>query len=112
MNVLLLTQSGCATCVQTKALVERLAAEYPLSLSTLDLGEAEGRELAERAGILFPPGVLLDGEVVGYGRISERKLRREIVNRLKADEFCADAPTAFGRLRRVFGGGAARSRKR
>jgi hypothetical protein len=34
--------------------------------------------LAARAGVLFAPGVLLDGRPFGYGRLSERRLRREL----------------------------------
>ncbi|MGH9252739.1 MAG: hypothetical protein ACRD0W_24965 [Acidimicrobiales bacterium] len=30
---------------------------------------------------LFPPGVLLDDDPFGYGRLSERKLRRELARR-------------------------------
>lgn len=82
MNVLLLTQDHCAFCDQAKALLARLAKEYPLVVSTLDLATREGQALAERGGIMFPPGIFLDGEPFSYGRPSERKLRREIERRL------------------------------
>ncbi len=59
-----------------------LAHEYPLSVSTQDLSFPEGRDLAERVGLLFPPGLLLDGGAYSYGRVSERKLRRELEKRL------------------------------
>ena len=78
MNVLLLTQENCASCDQAKEILDRLSAEYSFSVSTVDLGSPEGQALAERGGILFPPGVLLDGEPFSYGRLSERKLRREL----------------------------------
>lgn len=98
MRVLLLTQDGCAACTQTTALVERLAAEYPLTLTTLDLQEPEAQALARRAGIAFPPGILIDGEAVGFGRVSERQLRREIVHRLEATaEFCPHPPAGPAR---------------
>ena len=78
MNVLLLTQENCAFCMQAKEILERLAAEYGLSLSTLDLATTEGQALAAQGGVLFPPGVFLDGVAFSYGRLSERKLRREL----------------------------------
>ncbi len=78
MNVLLLTQANCASCDQAKEILDRLAVEYSFSVSTVDLGSPEGQALAERGGILFPPGVLLDGGPFSYGRLSERKLRREL----------------------------------
>lgn len=56
--------------------------EYPLSVSVRDLDSPKGRALAERTGLLFPPGLLLDGRPYSYGRVSERKLRRELDKRL------------------------------
>jgi thiol-disulfide isomerase/thioredoxin len=78
ISIVLLTQQQCAFCDQAKELLDRLAAEYPLSVTALDFGTAEGQALAERSGLLFPPGILLDGEAFSYGRPSERKLRRRI----------------------------------
>ena len=39
--------------------------------------------LAVHSGLLFPPGIFLDGEPFSYGRPSERRLRREIERRLQ-----------------------------
>ena len=84
MDVTLLTQDHCKYCDEAKIVLERLAGEYRLSISTLDLASEDGRALAESGGILFPPGVFLDGEPFGYGRLSERKLRRELNRKLRA----------------------------
>ena len=81
MNVLLLTQANCASCDQAKEILDRLSTEYGFSVATVELGSPEGQALAERGGILFPPGVLLDGEPFSYGRLSERKLRCELEGR-------------------------------
>lgn len=81
MQVLLLTQEQCGFCEQAKEILGRLKSEYELTLSTLDLGTPEGEALATRHGLLFAPGVLLDGEPFSYGRLSERKLRRAIERR-------------------------------
>jgi len=83
VQVLLLSQEQCSFCDHAKAIVDRLAAEYPLSVRTLDVASPEGRALAERGGILFPPGVFLDGEPFSYGQLSERRLRRELRRRLE-----------------------------
>lgn len=105
MNVLLLTQEGCAACERTRALFDRLGADYPLSITVLDLKEPEAQLMAQRADILFPPGIFLDGEAIGYGRMSERKLRREIVRRFReSGEFCADPPGGLARLRQMIEG--------
>src|SRR2546426_6850006 len=62
MNVLLLTQEHCGFCRQAKEILDRLSVEYGLAVSTLDLDSHEGQVLAERSGMLFPPGIFLDGE--------------------------------------------------
>ena len=82
IEVLLLTEEDCAFCDQAHELVERLSEEYPLSIRAMGLGSSRGRALAAGGGILFAPGILLDGEAFSYGRVSERKLRRELERRL------------------------------
>jgi len=82
VDILLLTQESCAFCDQAKQILDRLATEYGVSVSTVDLGGPEGQQLAERGGVMFPPGIFIDGEPFSYGRPSERRLRREIGRRL------------------------------
>jgi glutaredoxin len=86
MHVLILTQEHCGFCEQAKEVLDRLSVEYGFSFSTLNVGSSEGQTLAMRGGVLFPPGIFLDGEPFSYGRPSERKLRREIERRLKSTE--------------------------
>ena len=81
MEVLLLTQAHCGLCAHAERVLERLAGDYPLQVTTLALASPQGRVLAQRGGILFPPGVFLDGEPFSYGRLSERRLRRELQRR-------------------------------
>ena len=77
-RITLLTKSDCALCDQAKDVLERLGAEVPLSVETISLESEEGRRLAEWYKLLFPPGVLIDGEPFSWGRLSERKLRRAL----------------------------------
>lgn len=98
MNVLILTQEHCGFCEQARELLDRLSGEYGFSVSTLNVGSPEGQALALRGGVLFPPGIFLDGEPFCYGRPSERKLRRELERRLKpVKEGGARARTKHGR---------------
>jgi glutaredoxin len=83
MQVTLLTQDACGFCGEAKALLGRLSHEYPLQVVEVDLSSEQGERLALAGGIMFPPGILLDGEPFGYGRPSERKLRRELERRLR-----------------------------
>ncbi len=80
----LLRKADCALCEQAKAVLDQLAAEYPLEVEVLSVDTAVGAELAAVAGMAFPPAVLLDGDPYSYGRLSERKLRRELDRRARA----------------------------
>ena len=77
-RVTLLTTSGCDLCAQAKAVLDRLAPEFALDVECVDASTEHGQTLAQRAGMAFPPAVLLDGEPFSYGRLSERKLRRAL----------------------------------
>lgn len=79
LSVVLLTQAHCGFCAEAKVLLDRLAAEYPLAIVTIDLDSDEGQKMAQRNGFLFPPGIMLGGRDFSYGRPSEKKLRRELV---------------------------------
>ncbi|CAJ0804024.1 MULTISPECIES: glutaredoxin [Ralstonia] len=86
LNVILLVQAHCAFCESAKAMLVRLSADYPLSVFTLPLESEVGQEIAAKHGILFAPGILVNGEALCYGRPSERKLRREFERRFKTSE--------------------------
>jgi glutaredoxin len=83
LQVTLLTQEACGFCADAKALLSRLAGEYPIQVTELDMRSQEGERLALAAGIMFPPGILVGGRAFGYGRPSERRLRRELARRLR-----------------------------
>lgn len=76
MEILLLTQTDCAFCDHAKEILTRLAPEYALSVVTVDAGTDQGRKIVESSGLLFAPGLFIDGELLFYGRLSERRLRR------------------------------------
>jgi glutaredoxin len=77
-TVTLLTKTDCDLCEHAKAVLERLAREIPLRVDVVDVASPIGQRLATEAGMAFPPTVLLDGQPVSYGRLSERKLRRAL----------------------------------
>ena len=76
--VVLLTQAHCGLCDHAKEVLDRVAGDFAVDVRTLDMGSEEGKALADQGGVLFPPGVLVDGRPFSYGRLSERKLRREL----------------------------------
>ncbi len=80
-QITLLTQPSCTMCSHAKTVLHRLEQEYPLSIQELDLTSPDGQQLAARAGVMFAPGLLLDGQPFSFGRVSERKLRRALDRR-------------------------------
>jgi glutaredoxin len=79
--VTLLTQADCGLCEHAKKVLARVAEDHPLQVTEIDLASPRGRELADEARVVFAPGILLDGRPFGYGRLSERKLRRALQRR-------------------------------
>lgn len=78
MTITILTQESCPSCVTAKSTLAQIKGEYPVEVVEIPLGTEEGRELAKRVGIVFAPGILIDGELFSYGRLSEKKLRRHL----------------------------------
>jgi glutaredoxin len=78
VQVTLLTQADCALCDHAKQVLARVGDDHPLQVTEISLTTDEGRELAVQARVLIAPGILLDGQPFGYGRLSERKLRKTL----------------------------------
>lgn len=83
-EVILLTQDQCKLCDEAKDILDRVARDFPLAVESVHLGSQRGQKLALQGGVMFPPGVLVDGEPFSYGRLSERKLRKELSRRVAA----------------------------
>ena len=77
IEVLLLTKDDCRFCDEAKGILHRLGGEFVLRVSTADIGSPRGQALALEGGLLFPPGIVIEGRPFSYGRPSEKKLRRE-----------------------------------
>lgn len=78
MDVTLLTKGDCDNCERAKEILARLATELEFSIEIIDIDTPTGAALARQHGVMFAPGVLLDGRLSSYGRPSERRLRRDI----------------------------------
>ena len=74
----MLTKDDCKFCEEAKAILRRLGDEFQLRISTDDIGLPRGQAIALNGGLLFPPGIVIEGRPFSYGRPSERKLRREL----------------------------------
>ena len=77
-EVILLSSEGCAFCEDADEILGRLRLEYGFELTRLDIRSPRGAELARGGRLLFPPGIVIDGEPFCYGRPSECRLRRKL----------------------------------
>lgn len=71
-----ITATDCHLCADGRAIVARLADEIGAPVRELDWDGVEARALLERGGALFPPALYLDDRLLGFGRLSERRLRK------------------------------------
>jgi glutaredoxin len=78
--ITLLTQPDCGFCNHAKTILADIARDLPITVTEIDLGSPEGQQLGQ-GWVLFAPGLLIDGQPFGYGRISQRRLRQALINR-------------------------------
>ena len=80
-RITLLSQDNCGFCEHAKQVLARVGVRYPLQVTEISLDSPEGQAIATSAGVLFAPGVLVDGRPFSFGRLSERKLLRALEKR-------------------------------
>ena len=80
-RVTLLTKSHCHLCDEAKEVLDLVGRDHPLEVEVVSFESERGQRLALDTGMLFPPGVLIDGTPFSHGRLSEGKLRRELDRR-------------------------------
>jgi glutaredoxin len=78
IEVLVVGTDQCHFCHDADALLDGLAARFPLRVRRIEIASVEGMEVARSVRAPFPPVVLIDGRLFGYGRISARKLERHL----------------------------------
>jgi glutaredoxin len=78
-TVTLLTQPDCTYCEHAKEVLARVGQDHPVTVEEVDLRSPEGQQLATEHGVLFAPGIFVDGQPFGFGRLSEKKLRRYLI---------------------------------
>ncbi len=67
-----------------KDTIVAVAVDHPLELRVLDLMSPVGAELARIHRMPFPPLILIDGKLHGFGRISEKKFRRALAGPVRS----------------------------
>src|SRR5947209_18886394 len=93
IDVIVLSQSDCRFCELAEQMLERVARDYPLVVRRTPLASEEGQALAAGHGVLFAPGILIDGRLFSYGRPSERRLRRHLDRNLGSQSSQRPSPS-------------------
>ena len=77
-HLTLVTASDCHLCEHAKDVLDRIGHDVPLSLRTVDVESAEAQSLAERGiPLALLPALVEDGRLLAYGRLSEKRLRKD-----------------------------------
>jgi hypothetical protein len=76
--VTLITAADCHLCEHARRVLSTLGEKTHLIVSEVSWESDEGHMLVSRDGVAFPPAVYVNGILAGYGRISERALRRQL----------------------------------
>lgn len=75
-HLLYVSAADCHLCERGRSIAHDLAEEAGLEIVEVGWSDATARGLTERDGVPFPPALYLDDRLLGYGRLSERRLRR------------------------------------
>jgi Glutaredoxin-like domain (DUF836) len=77
-TLVLLTAPDCHLCEHAHEVLAALAAERDLSWWDIAVDSSEGQRLAAVAPPLRPVLFTSDGHILGYGRLSAKRLRRAL----------------------------------
>ena len=79
--VVYVTAPRCGFCERGQAVLAELGEQFPLQVREIMLDSREGRELAARWRVPYPPLVLIDGRLAAYGRLSTKRLAKLLAAR-------------------------------
>ena len=69
---------ACHLCEDAAAALSEVAADLPIHVRRVQLTSTEGRAIVRAHQAPMPPVVLVDGELLGWGRLSRGKLRARL----------------------------------
>ncbi len=73
----LVTAVDCHLCEHARSVAHRMAAELKFEIRELGWESPEA-EFVRRDGVPFPPALYVGDQLLGYGRISEGRVRRRL----------------------------------
>ena len=74
----LLSAPDCHLCAHARAVLEELSGEADVRWREVSTDSTEGKRLAAAAPPLRPVLLSADGRVLAYGRLSKRRLRKDL----------------------------------
>lgn len=78
LRVIYVTAPACHYCEHGRTVLAELGELVRLDLREVTLDSDEGRQLLATHRFAFPPAVIVDGRLVGHGRLSARRLARRL----------------------------------
>lgn len=83
VELVYVTAPGCHFCERGRTVLTELRGRHPITVREVSLTSPEGRAAAARWRVPYPPIVVVDGELAGYGRLSFRSLDRLLAARVQ-----------------------------
>ncbi|MCF6095386.1 glutaredoxin family protein [Microaerobacter geothermalis] len=84
-HITIYTRKGCSLCDKAKAIVEKVAQDYPIQLELFDITTDPEIE-AKYTDVI--PVIHIDGEEVFVSKMAELWLRRELDGRIRSGDLC------------------------
>lgn len=78
MELTLVVADDCSLCEHARKVLESLSQDCRIRVKEVKLESEEGQLLGQLHPLLFPPILLRGDGVLSYGRLSERRLRKEL----------------------------------
>lgn len=78
VRVTYVTSPDCHYCEHGRTVLAELGERVPLDVREVTLDSDEGRQLLVTHRFAFPPAVIVDGRLLGHGRLSPRRLARQL----------------------------------
>jgi glutaredoxin len=82
VGVTVVTSPACHFCADAQRVLAEFARTHPLDVHSIDIASEEGRAIVRQHRAPMAPVVLVDGQLLGWGRLSRGKLRRCLDQRL------------------------------
>ena len=78
VDVVVIEGDACHLCEDARGVLESRAEELNLSVAYMSAASEAGRRLIEQHRPPMFPMVIVEGELLGWGRLSRRKLERRV----------------------------------